>query len=549
MASLPAGAYRAILAAAMVIGAAVVLHQNRSGIFFLDELVHLYNSPDLDLRYVFEPVNGHLGITPKLVYKLVLETFGADYTAFRIVHVIAVMLSAGVFYAVAERRVGPPPALAAALVLVFFGAAYPHFVIPVGFGIFVCIAAALGALLALEREDRIGDALACVLLLLSIATYTVGLAFAVGVAVSVLIRRDRAARAWIFLVPLALYAAWWVWASGSEASSATQTELSNILLLPNFAAESLAVVIGALVGLGYDFIHAPFQGDVGSGRVLAAAAVVLLAIRLRRGNLPASLWVSLSIAIAYWALGAVAVEPGFRGPESSRYLYPGAIIVLLIATDAARGLRVSPGALTLVAVACAISVAANLALLRDGGRQFRVYSAIAKAQFGVIELTRDRVDPDFDPVDETRDAATVSTPAGVYLRSADRYGAVGFSEGELRRQSNNVRGRADTMLAAALGVDAAPARREPTEDCRRASPNIPDGPVLVELAPGGATLEAEGVSAGSVALSRFADSPHVALGELAPGEPVRITVPTDSGEQPWTAAVTGTESVLVCAAA
>ena len=89
---------------------------------------------------------------------------------------------------------GELPALAPALVLLFFGSSWQMIITGLGFNVVFSVAMGLGALLALERGDRIGDLLACGLLLVSVATLSIGLAFLVGVATSVLLGSDRRRR-------------------------------------------------------------------------------------------------------------------------------------------------------------------------------------------------------------------------------------------------------------------------------------------------------------------------------------------------------------------
>src|SRR5207248_99128 len=65
-------------------------------------------------------------------------------------------------------------------------------------------------LLMLDRSDRAGDIAASVLLAVSIASSSLGIAVAVGLAVEVLWGRRRWRDAWIVAAPLVLYALWWV---------------------------------------------------------------------------------------------------------------------------------------------------------------------------------------------------------------------------------------------------------------------------------------------------------------------------------------------------
>jgi hypothetical protein len=537
-----------ILAVAMAIAAGLTLYLNRGTTFFVDELAWVSSSPTLSgAGDVLEPHNGHLIATTRLIYKAVLESTGPDYVAFRGLAVLAILLSTGIFFSLVKRRIGALPALAPVLVLLFFGSAWQHVIVPVGFPIIFSVAAGLAALLALERADGRGDFAACALLVLSIATYTTGLAFLVGVAISVLIRPDRRQRAWIFAIPLALYAAWWLWAGYSEQEG--QTKLSNVLLIPSFVAESLAAVTAALTGLAYDFTN-PSGGpgiELGWGQVLAVGAVVALALRIRRGDVPAGLWVSLAIMLTYWVLGALAAGPE-RAPSSVRYLYLGAVGVLLVATAAAAGIRFSRLGLAALFAVTAFSLATNLAFLRDGGAFFRnEYSSPLRAQFAMLELARDRVDPNFDPKAALPDVSPQRVHTGAYLAGVDRYGSPAFSLSELERQADGVRHAADQILASALRLRLGPSRgRQPAGACRRLRGQPPGAPITFEVPAGGATMRARAVGPALVTVGRFGSSPSAGVGTLSSGETAQLRIASDASAKPWQASVAGATAVAVC---
>jgi hypothetical protein len=122
-----------MLGAAMAVAAALILYLNRGTIFYLDEISWLYETPNLDsVGDVLERHNGHLIATTRLTYKAILETIGAEYVAFRLIAVSAVLLSAALYYALVKRRIGALPALAPTLVLLFPGSAWQHVVGPIG---------------------------------------------------------------------------------------------------------------------------------------------------------------------------------------------------------------------------------------------------------------------------------------------------------------------------------------------------------------------------------------------------------------------------------
>ena len=540
-----------ILGAAMVISAGLILYLNRGTTFFVDEVYYIGESDVIGVHELFTPINGHLAAVSRLYFKAWFEAFGTDYVAFRLAHVAMVMLAAGLFFAVAKRRMGAVPALAPTLVLLFLGSAWHHLLIPIGVGIYFTIALGLAALLFLERDDLLGDVAACAAVCIAIATFSIGLVFLVGLAVSVLIRPDRRRRAWIFLVPLFLYAAWWIWALDLDTSSTEQTKVSNILLIPVWTLDSVAVLGGALTGLDY-----PFADDgrlvftVGWGRIVAALAIVALVWRFARGNLPASIWVSLAIALSYWALGALAGGVAGRVPGLTKYIVPGAFVALLVATDAARGLRFSRLALALLFGATAFSLATNLAQLRDGASYFRdTYTPNVRAQLAMVELARKDIEPTFNPFSAVPELApdAITAPAGKYLDAVDRFGSPAFSLPDLGAQPDPVRQTADIILVNALDLELrSSGPLKPGGGCRMFHAGEPGQPIGFELPRGGARLEVRGPEQAQLTVGRFGSTPSVEVGNLSPDEPAKFRIPTDSSPIPWRASVAHADSVELC---
>jgi hypothetical protein len=537
----------AILGAAMVVAAALILYLNRGTVFFVDELERFVDSPTLRPVDVIEPHAGHLTAISNLVYKAILETVGADYLAFRLLIVSCVLLTTCLFYALVKRRIGALPALAPALVLLFFGSSWQMIITGLGFNVVFSVAMGLGALLALDRGDRLGDALACVLLVVSVSTLSIGLAFLVGVAVSVLLGSDRR-RAWIFLVPLTLYTVWWLWGQSAPEPAGLGASASNVLLIPSYIAESLAAVLSSLAGLSFEFSPETTEGAVTQwGIVLAIMATVALALRIRQGSVPRFLWVSLAIVLAFWTLSALARNE-FRPPGQIRYLYTGAVGVLLVAAAAASGTRFSRAGVAILFAVSAFSLATNLVLLRDGAREFRnAYSAPLRANLAMLELGRDDIRPGFNPRAGVQALSISSLSAAEYLAASDRYGSLAFSLPELANQPEPIRERADRTLARSLGIELAPSRsRAGTRECELIRSEGPSGEIAFLLPPGGTTLTTRGDAPGELTVGRFATAPTVDVGALQPGRSAMLRIPTDSSPTPWRASVTGQSALLAC---
>ena len=133
--------------------------------------------------------------------------------------------------------------------------------------------------------------------------------------------------------------------SGGWAIQDTGLERGNLLLAPRFAAESAAAAFGALAGLGALEVGPSGQIDDGDatlawGRPLAVAAAAILVWSLtRRRTVPARVFALLTMAGAFWLLAGVQ-RAHLGAPDSGRYLYVGALLILLVALELARDISV-----------------------------------------------------------------------------------------------------------------------------------------------------------------------------------------------------------------
>ncbi len=543
----------ALLAAAMAASAALVLSLGSDLALNGDEVFYFAHfvirdgvvTPLHGVEYFFAPHNGHLVLGGRLVFELLFRVAGTDYLVFRLAEVVGILVSVALFFALARRRAGPAIALAFSISLLFLGYANETFLWPFNLHTVYSLALGLGALLALERDDRRGDVAACLLLTLSVATLEVGLAFAVGIAVSVLLRADRVRRLWIFAVPIALYAAWWLWA---RRFGQLETELANIHLIPRAVLEGSASVAGSLTGLNPTGSGAPAgQTTVTTaGVVLAAVAVLALGLRLRRGGVPPTLWVSLAILLTYWA----QIAMGGREADSARYVLVGATMALLVAADAVRGLRLRPVVVGAVFVVVALALPANVAKLKDGRDAMLPEADANRTEYAMLDLVRAHVDPAFvattDPrVQRAGGGVFVPMAAGPYFEGESRYGALGFSLDRIRGESPTVQDVADATLVAALNLSL---EKTGTPANPGACPSVidasADDPGFFELPPGGALLGSRD-GAVKVGLGRFSAGHYeVPVGRLPADGWATLRIPPDAASDPWLAFVSG--PVYVC---
>ncbi len=514
-----------LVAAAASIGLGLWL--TRGATFIIDEYGLFSETGDLTPRALADPFGGHLIAVERLLYGVYLRVFGTSHLPFELTTLLVNAAIALLLFKLLARRIGPFASLAASLPILFLGAT------PIGiqanaapwgqatmFG--------LAAWLALGRRGRGGDVLACVALVLAVLSLEVGVAFAVGAAAWIAIEDRSPRRLWIVAVPLVIYAAWWLWARQFHEGF---TAASNILLAPEFAAESAAAAVAAYLGLGIDLIEKPTLEAAATewGRVLLPLLVVLVAVGLRRGRPPAAWWGALAVLLVFWSATSLGYGD-FRGPDATRYAFVG-IVGLLLVVGLAHG-RGSPGnaARAAIVVALVFSIAGNLWLLRERGADIRSSSELNRARLAMVELHPD------EAVRVLRRFIALPAEPVDYLRASERFGSLGLSVDELDSMSPEQAAEADRLL----GDIASPTLAEARAGCSGERTTE----TLVEL-PAGGDVVIRSEQGATLTARRFAAAPSVEVGTLSPGKPSELAAPADSAPQPWIVSA-GAGEVTVC---
>ena len=343
--------------------------------------------------------NGHLIGLTRLLYAVGIRVSGPDQLIFELFQVLSVAASACLLFVLLRRRIDSLIALVPAVLFLFLGST--TVLLEPNVAVFAqSTALGLGALIAAGRRDSLGDVLAFVLVLGGVLAFSLGIPFALGVGALIAARDDRFRRAWIVVVPLLLYVVWAIWAQrfdGALERGPDTGSLSNLLLAPNFAADSLAAAVAAVFGLGRDLVGTSSSGmiDLGWGRPLAVLLVGLVGVRVARGHLSAMGVAAAVVLVSYWTLGALNVG-GLRLPETERYVFPAvALCLLLVAETVPSGIAVTRR-ISLAALAVLfIALPGNLFSLRVNGAGIREISAQSKALLATVELERDNIDPEF----------------------------------------------------------------------------------------------------------------------------------------------------------
>lgn len=364
----------------MLIAAAVLIYLGGGFTFVEDEWAFIYARRGWTLDVFLLPHNGHLVLLAVAVYKALFATVGlTEHWVYLLPVVGAHLVCVALVFVLARRRVGDGLALAASVPILFLGSAYQNLLWPFQVGLVASVAAGLGALLMLDRRDTRGDASACLLLTLSLASGSVGLAVGAAVLVEVLLRTNQLRRLWIPVVPLSLYVLWYVTSGASELPRGG-TLGANLSALPAHVANTAAAALNGLAGL------APHAGGL-----LAVGAVLVAGIHVMRRGLHTTfsprLLSLLAAALAFWALtGLTRAHLGAASAYQSRYVYFGAVLIVLLAVELVRGTRLARPALAVVTLLVAAAVAGNIQLLRQGAETFGVESDATVGSLAALEL-------------------------------------------------------------------------------------------------------------------------------------------------------------------
>jgi hypothetical protein len=513
----------------MAASAATLLTLSSPLRFWADELDWLVAFDGYDAETLLTPHNGHLIAGIRVLYEAFPDGFGAEYLPFRLVSVAAVLTCAGLFFVLARRRIGGPLALVPTLILLFFGSSSEVVVSPLGLPISLSIALGLAAFVLVERDTRPADAGAMVALVLAISFDTFGAIMAGGVAILLALDRERRAQLWVALVPIALFAAWWVWAQKFDQGIAS---VDNVPGVPLFVIESAAATVGAITAIGKSFGSGSESLETVTAVVFAIVALAALAVlvaRARRTGSSASLWAFGLTLVGFWVAVALA-ESGDRQPTTARYLLFGAIMTFLVFAEAyrgGRGGRAVPfvvGVLALCLVGNAIRLVVNSDGLADRADE-------VGSQLAMVELAGDAGDPTFRPIfADPVGSNDIVASAGDVVAFSEEIGPLGMSVDEVKELSPELRADADFILARALRLGTAPfTDSEDLGACR-----TEDAGTRVPLPPGIYAVRSTDGEGRPLRFGRFGESASVKVGESGPDRVVFGIVEDErAAADPW----------------
>jgi len=542
-----------LLGVALLASAALIFVLCWELTFFQDTWAFLLDRQDLSADAFLAPHNEHIVILPVAITKLLLAVFGMTSGLPEMFAMTATLLVAGtLLFVYVRRRVDPWVALMAAVLLLFLGSAWPILLWPFENEFTGAVMGGLGMLLMLDRNDRRGDLWACVLLLVSIGFGSLGISFAAAALVDVFLkRRSRGwSRLYIAAIPLFFYAVWYLgWGHDAEH----HMTLHNILMSPQYVFNGFASAVGSLAGLSSVPVNSPGQPDWGRPLLIGLIGLAFF-VKWRRPGLSPGFWPVAAAGLSYWLLAAFNFIPG-REAAQSRYVYAGAVFVLLIAAELLRGVRFSPRALWVGAVLVAAMVAPNLAQMWDGANWLKEQSVLTRAGTAALDISSRTVDPSFGLTPEVAGTSSLFiVNAGKYGEATGSWGSPGYTPEELAAASPVARHWADVALGQALplatetqlGAYDPAAAADPDCVTLAAGSETPDSELRV--GPGLTTIELAPGPDADFKLRRFATGEYPVVTEGAPGDSVTtLRIPRDNApQQPWYLHIEASQQALVC---
>lgn len=551
-----------LFAAAVLTSGVVLLHYLHRLTFWRDEWEFLLHRRGAGLGVIFRPFVEQLLAIPVVVYKVLVRVFGMDSPfPFQLSFVTLLLLSVVLLFIYLRRRVGEWLALAVTLPLLFFGQSWDDVLFPFQMSFFGSMACGLGALLALDRNDRRGDWLATGLLCLSLLFSHLGIPFVAGITLEIALGRDRFRRGFVVAIPTVIWGLWYLrW--GHTAQNFISFE--NFATLTGYVPDGFGSSLSSLLGLGAprdDLGLGALEGKpLEWGRPLLLVAIGFGGWRLlRMPSIPRRLWTVLAIAVVFWAL--VGLNAFFFGQAADvgRYQFPGAVLVLLIAAELVRGMKVPKPALIAAVGIGVLAALSNFNTLRDAARGLATTAQQERGGLAALELSRGQVAPGFGLTPANSDVDYLGLlDARSYFSAVDAYGSPAYSPSELASSSEAARVAADKVSAAALGLQlSSPAAIRPKR-CAIVKPS--PVPAVISLRPGQVLLRTTGGTV-NLRLRRFSNLDlaealvlgikaseryPVDLGQLSPGRSAALEIPRDLSSSVWRLQLSGPGAVRLC---
>ncbi|HEV3047491.1 MAG TPA: hypothetical protein VGY13_09040 [Solirubrobacteraceae bacterium] len=539
---------RWVLAGLLLLDLALLMYLGRGLTFYFDEWNFVSEDYGGGLHALLKAHVGNISVFPILAYKVLFHLAGLNhYAVYRLAVALLHLLAAGLLYVLAARRVRPLTALLATAMILFLGAAWEDLLWPFQIGYGLSIVGGLGAWVLLDRAERRADVGAMLCVILAAGSSSLGLAVIAGVAVELAWQR-RWRQAWIVLVPLALYGLWYL---GYGESQVTEASLINA---PGFVEDLAAAAFGALVGRALEW-----------GRPLALLGAAGLLVGLARPTRVSPRLAGLiATGLSLWIVTALA-RSTISAPETSRYTYLGAVVIVLVCVEFVRARDLDLRALGLAIPAVAFFALTGLTAMHAGALGLRSTSQRVTAELGALELAAAHAPPGYQPDPQLAPQIL----AGPYLHTVRAIGSSpADSPARILASEGASRAAADGILIALETPKLAPvspggyslAASAPTllaltsgdrvqqGSCVALSPTARAGALtaVIDLPAGGVVIRDRQRVMPAVAMRRFAEGFTAIVTPPPPVGEAELTVAPDSATIPWQVQMTSSTDFSIC---
>ncbi|MBS1846643.1 MAG: hypothetical protein JST73_00030 [Actinobacteria bacterium] len=469
--------------------------------------------------------NGQWLLVPTAFFWVLLKVFGLfTYWPFRLVGLAWYAAFVVVMRVWALRRVRPAVATVAVLAAAWYSTSWNVVMMPLLMNFTIPCVMLFASWLLLEREDRRGDVLVAVCLVVGVTSSNVGLVVALILAVEFLVGRTSWRRWWVFIPAAAVWIPWFlIWYEPISKRAAV-----------NHAAHWG-------IGLTENYAKGFFDGWR-FGQWVWLAALVALAVWAawyRRWNARA---IGITVGLGFFVAGAAFRAADFHipiPPNPNWYLWFYSVLVAALVVELLRGERVPIIAVLAVAVVVAFggfSLQRSLDEFHTGGVQLVKNN---RTWFAGADAVGDRASGD-----ATLGVNIVQLPVKDYATLRRDMGSLvpGVTLADLGDEGT--RQAVDAWMAQALGIQLIPGIGA-GRSCRVAEDvGTPQGWGVV---PGVEVRITSGSAPATVRVRRFATGfPMLPVGQVAAGQTMHLAIPTDNSPIPWHVQVTGGATVLVC---
>jgi hypothetical protein len=312
-----------------------------------------------------------------------------------------------------------------------------------------------------------------------------------------------------------------------------------------------ASAFAGLVGLGIDW-----------GRPLALGALVFaIWWTARRPTTPRALSLISGLALL-WGLTAL-LRAQLNGAGDSRYIYPGAVLIVLLGAELLRGARASVRSALVAATIVVVAAVGNYGALRAGSLQFQDWSGYVRAELGALEVAGPTAPPTLAP-DPMR---APDITADRYFAAVRQLGSPADTPDEVRRRPEPQREAADGVLVAGLRIGLRPmsstiasttgpppllesstalaAKR--SGGCRMLRSTAPGANAVLIVPSRGLVVDNLGTGNVEVRIRSFGDNFPAALGTVGPHQSALLAIPPRPSVV-WHAQVLVPERARVCTA-